>query len=44
MKKMSQEKVGQLTHLNYDHIGWYKQGNSKSFTDKLKKSLRKFSE
>ncbi|EMO87930.1 DNA-binding helix-turn-helix protein [Leptospira noguchii str. 1993005606] len=36
MKKMSQEELGQLTNLNYNHIGRYERGNSRPSADKLK--------
>ncbi|WP_061207280.1 helix-turn-helix domain-containing protein [Leptospira santarosai] len=36
MKKMSQEELGQLTDLNYNHIGRYERGDSRPSADKLK--------
>ncbi|EMY22832.1 DNA-binding helix-turn-helix protein [Leptospira interrogans serovar Australis str. 200703203] len=35
-KKMSQEELGQLTNLNYNHIGRYERGDSRPSADKLK--------
>lgn len=35
-KKMSQEELGQLTDLNYNHIGRYERGDSRPSADKLK--------
>ncbi|QCO32046.1 XRE family transcriptional regulator [Leptospira interrogans] len=35
-KKMSQEELGKLTDLNYNHIGRYERGDSRPSADKLK--------
>lgn len=36
VKKMSQEDLGKLTDLNYNHIGRYERGDSRPSADKLK--------
>ncbi len=36
VKKMSQEDLGNLTGLSYNHIGRYERGNSRPSADKLK--------
>lgn len=36
MKKMSQEDLGKLTNLNYNHIGRYERGDSRPSAAKLR--------